>query len=307
VRIAVVGAGGVGGYYGGLLAAAGEDVGFIARGPHLQAMRAEGLRVSDRQRDIHLAPTRATDDPEEIGPVEVVLFCVKLYDTEAAAALLAPLLGPETILLPLQNGVDSADRLAGFVAADRILPGAAWLYAHVAEPGVVRCTSEKSGIVFGESDGSRSARARRLGEACAQAGIEVNLSTEIEKEVWSKFVQLASNAALSTLSRLNLYHVYRDSDLRPLLEAAMAEAMAVAAAKGIALDDDLIQRTTAQADGFQPDLTNSMHNDLKAGRRLEVAHLSGHIARLGDAFGVPVPIHRAAWAALKPFAGGLIG
>ncbi len=304
MKIAVIGAGGVGGYYGGLLAAAGEDVGFIARGAHLRAMRDRGLRVSNHQRDIHLTPTRATDDPAEIGPVDVVLFCVKLYDTETAGALVPPLLGPETIIIPLQNGVDSAERLARFAAPEHILPGAAWLYAHIEAPGVIRCTSEKSGIVFGEVDGRESPRARAFAAAAQRAGIEARLSLEIEKELWSKFAQLASNAGLSTLSRLNLTHVYRDPDLRPLLEAAMEEAIQVAQAKGIRLDDDLVARTMLLAESFPPDLTNSMHNDLKSGRRLEVAHLSGHLARLGDALDVPVPIHRAVWAALKPFAGG---
>lgn len=304
MRIVVVGAGGTGGYFGGLLAAAGNEVGFLARGVHLDAIRRHGLRIEGARGNWNVESVVASDKPADLGGADVVLFCVKLYDIETAGGLLPRLLGPAGFVVTLQNGVDAHERLAGIVDADRVVPGVAYVGAYIAEPGLIRYASDMNAIAIGEIGGQPSARATVFAALCNAAGFKAEVTPEIEKVLWRKFVILASNAAISSLSRLNVGHFYRDPELRELARAAMAEVVALAAAGGIALEPDLVDRLVTQSCGFPPDMTTSMHNDLKRGRRLELEHLSGLIARRGDALGVPTPIHRAAWAGLKPFVQG---
>ena len=304
MKIAVMGAGGLGAYYGAHLARAGEELAFIARGAHLDAMRRNGLRLLGPRGDIHVNPARAVEDPAEAGPADAVLFCVKLYDVERAGEALKPLMGPDTFVVCTQNGVDGSERLAGVLGAERVLPGAAYVAANIVEPGVVRYASEMSSLIFGEADGRISPRAIRFRDACRNAGFVCEISPDIAKTLWSKLVLLGANAGMTALTRQTVGGVYADPELRAVGADAMREVAAVAQARGVKLDPDVVEKTLALADTFPPQMTTSMHNDLKRGGRLELEHLSGFVAREGDRLGVPAPINRAIFAALKPWKNG---
>lgn len=301
MKIAVMGAGGMGAYYGAHLAKSGQDVAFIARGAHLAAMRANGLQLLGPRGDIRLNPVRATDDPAQAGPADVVLFCVKLYDVEAAGEALKPLMGPDTFVVCTQNGVDGPERLAAILGPERVLPGAAYVAAHIAEPGVVRYASDMSSLVFGEPDGRISERAIAFRDACRAAGFGAEVSPDIAKTLWTKLVLLGANAGVTCLARQTVGGVYGDPELRAVAADAMREVAAVARAKGVKLDPDVVEKTLALADTFPPDMKTSMYTDLMRGGRLELEHLSGYVAREGDRLGVPTPINRAIYAALKPW------
>jgi len=304
MKIAIMGTGGIGAYYGAYLAKSGQDVAFIARGAHLAAIRKDGLRLTGPRGDIHVHPARATDDPAKAGPADVVLFCVKLYDVEGAGEALKPLMGAETFVVCTQNGVDAAERLGRILGPERVLPGAAYVGATIAEPGVVRYASEMSSLVLGEADGSESPRALAFRDACRAAGFGCEVSTDIAKTLWTKLVLLGANAGLTCLTRQNTGIVYRDAELSALGADAMREVVAVAKARGVALDANVVEKTLKLAESFPPQLTTSMHNDLKRGGRLELEHLSGFIAREADRLGVPAPINRAIYAVLKPWKDG---
>jgi 2-dehydropantoate 2-reductase len=304
MRIVVMGAGGIGAYYGAHLARSGQQVTFIARGAHLAAIRARGLRLAGPRGELHVNPARATGDPAEARPADAVLFCVKLYDVEAAGAALKPLMGPETFVVCTQNGVDGPERLARILGPERVLPGAAYVAAHVAEPGVVRYSSDMSSLVFGEPDGRMSERALRFRDACRAAGFGCEVSADIAKTLWTKLVLLGSNAGMTCLTRQPVGVVYGDPELRALGADAMREVAAVARARGVALDEDVVEKTLELTDGFPPQMTTSMHNDLKRGGRLELEHLAGFVAREADRLGVPAPVNRAIYAALKPWRDG---
>lgn len=305
MRIVVMGAGGVGGYFGAHLAHAGHDVVFVARGAHLEAIRTKGFRLEGSRGDIVLGSVGATDDPATIdGPADVVLFAVKLYDTEAAGEMIRPVVGPETMVVNLQNGVDGPDRLAAVVGADTVLGGAAYVSALIAEPGVVRYTSDMSRIVFGELDGRLSERAVAFRDACHAAGFEAEVSPDIRATLWDKFVLLATNAGLTTLLRKPAGEVYTDPEIMDLAQAMMREVVAVAAAEGVRTSPDIVERSVALSKSFPPGMYASMYHDLARRRRLEVASLSGLVARRGAALGVPVPHHTTVWCALKPYVDG---
>jgi 2-dehydropantoate 2-reductase len=304
MKIAIMGAGGLGAYYGAHLAKAGEEVTFIARGAHLDAMRRGGLRLLGPRGDIHVDPARAVGDPAEAGPVDAVLFCVKLYDVEAAGEALKPLMTGDAFVVCTQNGVDGSERLAAILGADRVLPGAAYVAAHIAEPGVVRYASEMSSLIFGEADGRISSRALRFRDACRNAGFGAEVSPDIARTLWTKLVLLGANAGMTALTRQTVGGVYADPELRAVAADAMREVEAVARARGVALDPEVVEKTLALADTFPPQMTTSMHNDLKRGGRLELEHLSGFVAREADRLGVPAPINRAVFAALKPWKDG---
>ena len=304
MRFAMMGSGGVGGYFGARLAEAGADVAFVARGSHLAAMRDGGLRVFSPLGDIHVKPVTASDDPAAIGPVDVVLFAVKLYDVEAAGAAIAPLIGADTVVVSLQNGVDAEERLAPIVGAKHVMGGIAYIFAAIEEPGVIRHGGAMARIVLGEMDGRPGQRAAAILAELQAAGIESQISDDIVKQLWSKFVLLAPVSAVSSLARLPVGPLREDPDTRSLLAAAMAEVVAVATARGVALDGDVIKNQLALVDGLPPGSKPSMLQDLERGARLEVASLSGLVARQGRDFGVDTPIHRTAYAALKLHAGG---
>ncbi len=304
MRIAVVGAGGVGGYFGGLLARAGHDLAFIARGAHLAALRADGLRLRGPRGDYDIAGITATDDAATLDPVDAVLFCVKCYDTADAARAIAPAVRPGTMVLTLQNGVDSAARLQGLLPQVAIVPGAAFVSATIESPGVIRYTSAMSSLVFGEVDGRQTDRCAAFRDICTAAGFEATVSPDIGKALWSKFVSLATNAALTGVTRQPAGIVYRDSRLRALAIRSIDEVIAVAAAQGVALDGDQAARSLALLDSFPPGMYASLFHDLDRGRPLEIGYLSGLISRLGATSGVPTPFHDFAYACLGPYEGG---
>ncbi|WP_422010208.1 2-dehydropantoate 2-reductase [Reyranella sp.] len=301
MRIAVVGAGGVGGGYGAALAHAGADVTFIARGPHLAAMKKDGLRVQSVRGNTHLQPTQATEHPAEVGPVDYVLFCVKLWDVESVGTAIKPMVGPDTAVITLQNGVDAHERLIPILGPRAVMPGVANISATIAEPGLIRQTGTVMRMVFGEPDGSRSARAVALAEMCKKAGIDGVLSEAILTDLWIKFVLLASNAGVMALTRLPVGKLRDDADINAMFRAAYEEVAAVGQALGVPLPADIVERTLDFNRNAPPHLMASMAVDLLRGNRIELPWLSGKVVALGRKHNVPTPTHALMYAALKPY------
>jgi 2-dehydropantoate 2-reductase len=305
MKIAIMATGGVGGYFGARLAAAGEEVHFIARGAHLAALRANGLTLNSANGDLHLQPVSATDNPATIGAVDIVLFAVKQYDTETAANQIKPLIGDDTAVITLQNGMDKNERLSAIVGRDHVLGGAAYILgAEIAAPGIISHVGKVARIAFGERDGQRTARAARFLAACKSAGIDAALSADIAKELWSKFTMLSAFSGVSTVTRKPAGAIMADPDTKKLMIDAMTEAAAVGRAKGIDLGDDFVPRQTAFYGQMALDAKASMLLDLENGRRLELEFLSGAVARIGDELGVPTPAHHFIYAALKLWENG---
>jgi len=306
MRIAIVGSGGVGGYFGGRLAASGVDVAFIARGRHLEALSTRGLRIESPNGPLHLPGVTATDDPAAIGPVDVVFFTVKLYDSESAAALLPPLVGPDTVVVPFQNGVESVELLSAHVGAGHVAGGTALIMAVVAEPGLIRHTAVDH-LIFGELDGSHSPRLERLLEACRAAGFQATLSDAIVGRIWSKFVFLSAFSGLTAVTRSPIGVIRDDADLWAMLQAGCLEALAVAHAKGVALRAGTLEGTLTAVQRLPPQSKSSMLEDLERGRPLELPWLSGAVVRLGRERGVETPIHRFIATVLNPHVKGARG
>ena len=307
MKIAVVGAGGVGGYFGARLAAAGEAVSFIARGAHLEAMRERGLKVASALGDLHIDPTRASDDTAEIGPVDMVILAVKMWDLEAAGHACKPLLGAQTAVLPVQNGVESAPVLADLLGARHVLGGVAQIAAVIAEPGAIRHTGTIARLVFGERDGGPTGRTRAFLTACEKAGIDATLSGDIETAIWEKFIFLAPLAGVTSVTRLPVGAVMADADTRALLRDAVGEAVAVGRARGVRLDAEAVERTVRFVQGLPYEMKTSMEQDLARGGRLELDWLGGTVVRLGAEAGVATPINRTLYAALKAYKEGAPG
>jgi len=306
MKIAMMATGGVGGYFGARLAAAGEDVHFIARGAHLAALRANGLTLKSANGDLHLKPVAATDNAAAIGAVDIVIFAVKQYDTEAAAKAIAPLIGADTAVITVQNGMDRQDRLRAILGRDHVMGGAAYITgAEVAAPGVIAHVGKVARMVFGELDGSTSLRAERFLAACKNAGIDATLSTDIAKELWAKFGLLAAFSGVSSVMHKPIGAIMADPDTRKFYGDAIAETVAVAKAKGVDLGVDYVTRQLHFSSSVvAPETKSSMQMDLESGRRLELEWMSGAVARFGDELGVPTPAHHFIYTALKLSAGG---
>jgi 2-dehydropantoate 2-reductase len=303
MRIAVVGTGGVGGYFGGRLAATGADVHFIARGAHLRAMHANGLRIVSPKGDVHVPRVSATDDPAAIGPVDIVLFTVKLYDSDAALRMLPPLIGPQTAVLPLQNGVDGVDIILRAVGPTHAAGGTCYVSAAISEPGVITHTAMDH-LLFGELDGSRSARLEALLAACSKTNFQSTLSDNITVDIWTKFTRLSVLSGMTAVTRSPLGVIMGDPDLRAMLKTAVAEALAVAHAKGVPVRGDMVDDVVKAYDALPFQTKASMLVDLENHRRLELPWLSGAVARIGKAVGVATPTHSFIAAVLKPFVNG---
>ena len=304
MRIAVLAAGGVGGYFGARLAAAGEEVHFLARGRHLAALRERGLTLESAKGNLHLHPLRVTDDPRAIGPVEAVLFAVKLWDTETGAAAALPLLGPDTAVISLQNGVDSTTRLGPILGPGHVMGGVAYIGSTIAEPGLIRHTGTMARILFGELDGRESARGQAFLAACRKAGIDAALSSDITRDLWAKFAMLASFSGLGGVTRLPMGPIRGEPATLELLMGAIKEVTALARAKGTELGADFIARQAAAIAAIPAEMKPSLLVDLERGNRLELDWLSGAVARLGEEAGVATPIHHFIASALKPHAKG---
>jgi 2-dehydropantoate 2-reductase len=303
MHIAIVGSGGVGGYFGGRLAAAGVDVAFLARGAHLEALRTRGLRIESPKGNVHLAHVNASDDPAAIGPADIVFFAVKLYDTEGALALLPPLVGPDTVVIPFQNGVDSVATLTRAVGHAHTAGGTCYVSAVISEPGVIRHTAMDH-LIFGELDGTRSPRLEWLLEACRPAGFEATLSTDITVDIWSKFIRLSAFSGMTSVTRSPIGVIRDDPELFAMLKVAAKETMMVAQAKGIAVPQSTVADVAAAYGVVPPEAKSSMLEDLERGRRLELAWLSGAVVRIGREVGVDTPTHRFINAVLRPHVNG---
>jgi len=292
MRIAVMGAGGVGGYFGARLALAGSAVTFIARGAHLAAMRADGLRVQSAGGDMHVAAPKVTDDPAAVGPVDIVLFGVKLWDTDAAARAIRPLVGPDTGVVSFQNGVQKDELLAAILGDSAVVGGVSYIAASIAAPGVIRHVGAMQRLIFGERDGRASTRVDTFAAACRDAGINAEASADIRRAQWEKFVFLVGMSASTATIRLPIGPIRAEPCTRALLLKAMREVVAVGQAEGVPLPDDFAENRLAFCDTLPPTMAASMLHDLENGNRLEVEWLSGDVVRRGEATGIPTPVNR---------------
>jgi len=304
MRIAVMAAGGVGGYFGAKLALAGHDVAFIARGRHLAAIRERGLVVQSGGGDVRLAKPVASDDPRSLGRFDIVLFAVKLWDTEIAAEGIKPLIAGGGTVIPFQNGVDAIERIGAIVGKGHVLGGVAYIAATIAEPGVIRHTGQMARLRFGPLLPEQQPAARDFDRACIGAGINAELVADIHRAIWEKFVFLAAMSGVTSATRQPIGVIRSDADLRGCLEDAMREAWAVGRARGIALADDFIAQQMTFAQGLPAEMKSSMLNDLNAGNRLEAPWLSGAVARMAKQAGIAAPVNATLYAAVKPFCDG---
>lgn len=304
MRIAIMGSGGLGGYFGARLALGGADVHFIARGRHLQAMRSEGLRIAGPE-PLHVQKVQATDQPAEVGVVDFVLLAVKLWDTEQAIAQMRTMVGPDTTVISFQNGVLKDDYLRAAFDARQVMGGVGYVATTIESPGVIRQTGPMQRLLFGEFDGSRSARGEALLAACRAGGINAELSTDILREIWQKFVFLVGLSGTTTTMRQTIGPIRSNPQTRAFLLDVMREVVAVGRAHGVALPEDFAETSALQrADSVAPDMTASMHHDLERGNPLEVRWLSGGVVELGRAKGVPAPLNRAIADILALYANG---
>ncbi len=303
MRIAVMGTGAIGGYVGARLATAGAEVVFIARGAHLAAIREAGLKVTSPLGDLHINPATATDDPAEVGPVDMVLLGVKLYDVEAAVRALQPMLVPETGVVSLQNGVNAPTVISEIAGPAHCIPGVVLINGEIAGPGTIQHNALNS-LIVGEPDGSSSARLERFVELGNEAGLEVTLSPDIWLEVWRKFLLMASMGGLSAMTRVPLGRIRETPATWRLAEQAMREIVAVAQAEGVGLTEVDIEKALAYVQGVPPTWKSSLTFDLEQGKRLEVEWLAGAVCRLGEKAGIDTPFHRTVLGALMPHASG---
>jgi 2-dehydropantoate 2-reductase len=301
LRIAVFGSGGVGGYFGGRLAQAGEDVHFIARGQHLAAIREQGLRVSSVDGDFLVRPARATDEPSELGPVDVVLLGVKAWQVPQAAEAMRPLVGERTFVVPLENGIEAPGQLAAVLGAGRVLGGLCRVLAYIESPGHIRHAGVAPYIAFGELSASSSPRAKALREAFSRArGVSAEVAPDIQAAMWSKFVFIAALSGVGALIRAPIGVIRSQPESRRLLEQALEEIYAVAVGSGIAVAADTVEKTLAFIDTLPADGTSSMQRDMMQGRPSELEAQVGAVVRLGERQGIPTPLHRLMYAALIP-------
>lgn len=300
MRIAIMGAGGLGSYIGAQLAAAGADVGFIARGPHLAAMQADGLRLESPNGNLHITPVRASSDPAQIGPADIVVFAVKLWDTETAAAALAPLVGPDTLVVTVQNGIDSTSALSRHLPAAQVVAGAAYISVHVTRPGTVAHTGLSRVVID-----SRHNDARLVALAAfSRPAMSWQLVDDAESVLWRKFVTLVTFSGATALTRMPLGAVRDNPETRPLLEGLFRENIAVARAAGHPVPHEAETEIWDRLMAHAPDAVASMAMDLRHGRRLELPWLSGRIHQLGLEYGVPTPTNTLVYRALVLHANG---
>ena len=305
MKIAVMGSGGVGGFFGGRLANVGYDVTFIARGAHLAAMRDRGLTIENAaQGDIHVRPVKVTDDPASVGAVDLVIIAVKLWDTESAARAVKPMVGPHTAVLSLQNGVIKDDILRREFGSEALMGGVAYVGTHISRPGVILQTGPLQRLVFGEYDGKRSQRAGEFLEALLKAGIQAELSSDIRRTLWDKYVFLVGLSGATATMRSPIGPIRDNPQTRGFLHDLMKEAVAVGRAHGVDLPEDYAEQRMQFADSVAPAMSSSLHHDFEHGNPLEVEWLSGGIVQLARSVGVPTPANRAVWDILALHACG---
>jgi 2-dehydropantoate 2-reductase len=304
MRIAIVGAGGIGAIFGAALARSGVEVAFVARGAHLAAMRENGLRIEGDRGETLIHPAWATDDIAGIGPVDYALLCVKLWDVETAGAQLRPIIGAETAVIPLQNGVDAAERLIPILGREPVMAGTAFVTGSIVAPGIVRQTGTYQVMTFGELDRSPSPHGKRLRELCETAGFDGILSPDIMVPLWEKFLVLIPLANVNALTRQPLGRYRADPDTWALVEASAREAEAVGRAEGINLAPDAAEHALATIRSMPDYHMSSMGNDLVRGNRLELPWLAGKVVQLGRRHKISTPVNEFVQAALKLYANG---
>jgi len=300
MRIAVFGVGGVGGYFGGRLAQAGEEVVFIARGAHLQALRTQGLRVESVLGDFVVQPVQATDDPRHVGVVDAVLVTVKAWQVPEVAEAIRPLVGPATCVIPLQNGVEAPEQLAAVLGPTHVVGGVCGLVSFIVAPGHIRHAAAEPFVQLGELDNRPSARLDHLRQAYERAGVRIELAADIQCALWMKFLFITPWSGLGALTRAPI-GVWRSlPETRRLSEQAVGEVLAVAHARGVAVPTDALQKTLTLLDSVPPEATASMQRDVMTGRPSELEAQIGAVVRLGEAVGVATPLHAFIYASLLP-------
>ena len=301
MRVAAMAAGAVGGYFGARLAAAGHDVAFVARGAHRDALRREGLRIESAIGNLHLKDINVTDDPKQVGPVDLVLFAVKLWDTETAGEQTRPLVGPRTRVITLQNGVDSVERLAPILGDEHAIGGATYVVTNIAQPGVIRHTGAIARVRCGRLDRRRDAILAGYVEEMKRANIDITLADDMLLDLWKKFVLLSGTSSITASTRQPLGVIRDDEDMRAFLFKLMHETLTVGQAAGIVFPQDFPAELENAVRGFSPAMKASMANDLEAGNRLELDWLAGKVVALGRKYAVPTPAQEAVYAILKPY------
>jgi 2-dehydropantoate 2-reductase len=304
MKIAVMGAGAIGSKFGGRLAAAGEDVHFIARGPHLKAMQEKGLQIFSPHGDVHLPKVNAVNDPASVGPCDFVLFCLKLWDIDKGAGLIKPLLKSDTAIYSFQNGVYAEDRLVQLLGKQHVIGGYAATPASIIEPGVVRQVGQWCTLGFGELDNKRTPRVEAFLAACQRARIDSLIEPDIQVALWTKFVFISVHSGATSLCRATEGPIRSDKWGRQLLLELATEGTRIAHAKGIKLKDDFPGYVLKQIDGLPPEAQGSMYTDLQKGTRLELEWLNGLLVKMGEELGIPTPAHRAVMMGLNLHAGG---
>jgi 2-dehydropantoate 2-reductase len=307
MKIVMMGSGGVGGYFGARLALGGADVSFVARGAHLAAMRETGLRLDTPQGLLHAKQVRVVERASDAGLADFVLLSVKLWDTEEALRQIAPIVGPATTVISLQNGVHKEELLAKAFAPQQLMGGVAYVATRIEPPGTIKQTGPMQRLQFGEYSGARSARAEALLAACLKGGINAEIAADIRRAIWEKYVFLAALSAATASIRSTIGPIRSNPQTRAFFLDLMREVVAVAHASGVNLPADYAEQRLKLADDVDPGMTSSMHHDLQAGTRLELRWLSGGVAELGARLGVPTPLHRAVSDILALHAMGRIG
>ena len=304
MRIAIMGTGGTGGYFGGLLARAGEEVTFIARGDHLEAIRKNGLAIKSVLSGDFSIPANATDNTQDIGPVDFVLFCVKAYDNAAAADQIRPLIGPQTVVLSVQNGIDNEQQIGEVIGPEHIVGCVSYVSSIIESPGVIAQTGGPGKIVFGEMQGGTSARTEALQSTLQNSGIAAELHSNIQTALWQKFLGICAVNGVTALTRLPLGEILACEEARNLMRGTMEEVDAVARASGAALPEGSVDQSMDFFSSMGASVRGSMYYDLAGGRRLELEVLNGAVVRLGAEHGIPTPINSTIYAALKPYLNG---
>ena len=307
MRIAVMGAGGVGGYFGGLLAKAGQDVTFIARGPHLEAIKANGLAVTSELSGDFTVEGAATDDTASVGPVDLVLYTVKMYHNAEAIPAVRPMIGPETVVLTLQNGVDNGHLLAADLGANHVMVGTAVVLAGIEKPGLVVQRGQVGSITFGEMSGGIKSRGQTLLDVFQTASWKVELSDNAMRALWRKFVYLTGSASVNAATQITYGEMRAIPETRELIKTAWREIVAVAHASEADPGDDVLDWCESSLDAFPAQGRTSLANDFQAGRPVEIEGLTGAVVRLGREHNVPTPVHTTVYALLKPAALKIVG
>lgn len=304
MRVAVMGAGGMGGFFGGLLAKAGEDVTFIARGSHLETIRNSGLQVRSILAGDFQVDAQVTDDPSTIGLVDFVLFCVKMYDTVQAAEQIRPLIGADTLVASTQNGVDGEAIISDVIGQDHVLGATATVSSIIVDPGVVDQRGGPGLLKLGELSGADTPRVRQLVERLQDSGLNAQLAPDIPVEIWQKFAFICGLSGVTALTRLPIGGVLSTPSTRQVLVDTMSEVVSVAAKSGVTLPAGTIQGAIDFLDSVEPSVRGSMAYDLEAGKRLELGSLNGKVVELGREHGVPTPVNSVITSALEPFSDG---